>query len=141
MTSVLAMNAWADAVAAHLEATVPLLLGTLRARLDALGAFSLSTYPRRVQSLPVLYMFSGADLLTASAFFPHAPSYHLVADFPTGSPACFLDAACAARANESAAAFFKHWSNLKFARQSTSLMRRAFASADVGRTCCLSGAW
>ena len=74
-------------------------------------------------------MFSGSDLLTARALFPHAPSYNLVADFPTGDPRCFLDAACAARANESASAFFKHWANLRFARQSTNLMRRAFATS------------
>lgn len=129
-----AMNAWADAALAHLEATVPSLLDTLRERLQALGAFSHRVFPRVVQSLPVLYMFCGADLLTAHALFPHAPEYVLVADFPTGHPSCFTDATCASRANESASAFFKHWANLRFARQSTNLMRRAFGlnEAQIG---------
>jgi hypothetical protein len=127
------MNRWAEAAAAHLEATSPLAVSTLRERLGSLGAFSKATFPQPIQSLPVLYMFSGSDLLTAYALFPHAPSYNLVADFPTGSPECFVDAACASRANESALAFFKHWANLRFARQSTNLMRRAFAVSESGQ--------
>ena len=124
-----AMNTWSAAAVAHLEMSTPNLLEALRSRLHALGSFSHAVYPQVVHSLPVLYMFSGSDLLTAHALFPHAPSYHLVADFPTGTPACFVDAACAAKANESASAFFKHWANLRFARQSTNLMRRAFVSS------------
>ena len=124
-----AMNAWSAAAVAHLESSSPSLLEALRERLQALGSFSQQTFPQVVHSLPVLYMFSGSDLLTAHALFPHAPSYHLVADFPTGDPSCFLDAACASKANESASAFFKHWANLRFARQSTNLMRRAFATS------------
>lgn len=56
--------------------------------------------------------------------------YNLVADFPTGTPACFTDALCASKANESAFAFFQHWSNLRFARQSTNLMHSAFGHVD-----------
>jgi len=82
--------------------------------------------PRR---LPVLYLFSGADFLTARAFFPTAPEYHLVADFPPGHPACFVDPACTAQANETTTAFFRHWATLRFTRQSTNLMRRAFATS------------
>ena len=124
-----AMNAWSERVVAHLEMSDPNLLEALRSRLFALGSFSSAVYPQVVHSLPVLYMFSGSDLLTAHALFPHAPSYHLVADFPTGHPTCFVDAACAAKANESASAFFRHWANLRCARQSTNLMRRAFVSS------------
>jgi len=65
-------------------------------------------------------------LITAQALFPEAPDYHLVADFPVGHPSCFVDAACTSQANESATAFFRHWANLRYARQSTNLMRRAF---------------
>ena len=127
-----AMNAWARAAVAHLEATSPDLLTTLRDRLDQLGSFSRRVFPRAIHTLPVLYMFSGSDLLTAHALFPNAPEYNLVADFPTGHPACFATPLCASRANESASAFFKHWSNLRFARQSTNLMRRAFGINEHG---------
>jgi len=86
----------------------------------------IETCPHR---LPVLYLFSGGDFLTARAFFPTAPEYHLMADFPSGHPACFVDPACMAQANETTTAFFHHWASLKFTRQSTSVMRRAFATS------------
>jgi len=115
------MNAWAEQATAGLSN-----LEALHDRTAALHTFSASIFPRVVQQLPVLYMFSGADLLTAHALFPSSPEYHLVADFPVGHPSCFLDAACISQANESAIAFFQHWAKLKYARQSTNLMRRAF---------------
>ena len=119
-----AMNTWAEIVATQLETSSS--IASLRERITALSDFSTSNFPRTTHGLPVLYMFSGTDLITAHALFPNAPEYHLVADFPVGHPSCFLDAACTSQANESATAFFKHWANLRFARQSTNLMRRAF---------------
>ena len=123
------MNGWSQLAVASLESSQPSLVETLRQRLGTLSRWSRDMFPQMVHSLPVLYPFSGADLLTAHAMFPNAPSYTLIADFPTGDPSCFLDAACAAKANASATAFFSHWSNLRFARQSTNLMRRAFATS------------
>lgn len=122
-----AMNAWAAQAAAALTADAR--TDALHERMSALGAFGMNTFPRVVHALPVLYMFSGSDLLTAMALFPTAPEYHLVADFAPGHPACFLDAACIAQANETTTAFFRHWASLRYARQSTNLMRRAFATA------------
>jgi hypothetical protein len=118
----LAMNAWADQVANMLESSI----ASLRERITALSNFSTSNLPRATHSLPVLYLFSGSDLITAHALFAASPEYHLVADFPVGHPSCFLDAACASQANASTVAFFKHWAALRFARQSTNLMRRTF---------------
>ena len=122
-----ALNAWAAQAAAELEADTK--VEALHERISALSDFSAHVFPRVVHALPVLYMFSGSDLLTAMALFPMAPEYHLVADFAPGHPACFIDPACIAQANETTTAFFRHWASLKFARQSTNLMRRAFATS------------
>ena len=127
-----AMNAWARAAGANLEPTSPSVLRMLHDRLEKLGSFSHRVFPRVIHALPVLYMFSGSDLLTAHALFPNAPEYNLVADVPTGHPSCFTSPLCASRANDSASAFFKHWSNLRFARQSTTLMRKAFGTNEDG---------
>ena len=67
-----AMNAWSSAAVAHLQLSSPSLLEALRERLGVLGHFSRATFPQVVHSLPVLYPFSGSDLLTAYALFPHA---------------------------------------------------------------------
>ena len=119
------MNAWAAQAANELERGTA-SVEALRERVAALSEFSSGAFPAMTRGLPVLYMFSGTDLITAQALFPEAPDYHLVADFPVGHPSCFVDAACTSQANESATAFFRHWANLRYARQSTNLMRRAF---------------
>lgn len=125
------MNAWAARAVADLEASSPSLTRRLRERLEEVGRFSRASLPLVTHALPVLYLFSGSDLLTAAALFPTAPDYTLVADLPHGEPACFLEPACMARANASSHAFFAHWEGLRFARQSSNSMRRAFARTGV----------
>lgn len=127
-----AINAWGAQVESGLRATQPPGVFTaLSQRLERLRGFCGRSYPPVVQSLPVFYPFGGMDLLTAAGCFPHAPQYVLLADFPTGSAACFSEPVCAKLANESALSFFQHWANLRFSRQSTNAMRRAFARLGV----------
>jgi hypothetical protein len=56
---------------------------------------------------PVLYPFSGMDVLTATHFFPHASSYTLLANLELGKRAvdpldCFADYECVRMASRSA---------------------------------------
>ena len=92
------MNAWAGANAAALRVAAPAAVTALENRMDMLGKFCGSNFPRLAHSLPVLYLFSGMDLLTAHGCFPRAPRYILLADFPTGHTACFGSPTCLRRA-------------------------------------------
>ena len=122
------MNKWAASSAKSLTAAFPAAVAALHGRVATLNSFCAGVFPQVVHSLPVLYLFSGMDLLTAHGCFPHAPQYALLADFGTGDPECFASPSCLLRANESAFTFFQHWANLGFSRQSTNVMRRTFAS-------------
>ena len=66
---------------------------------------------RHAQSRPVLYPFSGADLLSALSLFSDAPSHTLVAPFPTGDARCFLSAACREQATSAAVSFFQNFAD------------------------------
>ena len=57
---------------------------------------------------PVVYPFSGCDLLTPVAFRPLASAYALLAEFLPGTPACFVNANCRNVALESAQRFVRH---------------------------------
>ena len=57
--------------------------------------------------LPVFYPFSGADLLSAMAMLPAAPSYTLTSGLPVGTPDCFLSAACRAVATRHGRLYFQ----------------------------------
>ena len=126
-----AMNEWATLTARQIETEGASDGNALRERIDVLSNFSSSVLPKMIRQLPVLYLFSGMDLITAHALFPAAPAYHLSADLPAGHPSCFVDVRCLSQANASALAFFQHWSNLRYTRQSTNLMRRAFERVGV----------
>ncbi len=57
---------------------------------------------------PVLYLFSGCDLLTPVAFRPLASAYTLLAEFIPGTPLCFANATCRKVAHNSVLRFKRH---------------------------------
>ena len=63
--------------------------------------------PATSRPLPVFYPFSGADLLSAMAMLPAAPSYTLTSGLPVGTPDCFLSAACRAVATRHGRLYFQ----------------------------------
>lgn len=75
----------------------------LRTRLASMAEWSAHPAQGLPQTLPVLYPYSGVDLVTAAGLFPRAPAYFLCAYHPSFMPA-FYPSDAAARASAQAAA-------------------------------------
>jgi hypothetical protein len=125
--SVEELNTWVDAAVAALNnhsELGPTLVAQLTRRAQELGRFANTTLnlPPSVSALPVLYPFSGIDLITAHALFPRAPSFTLAADLPAGRPWCLGSPRCAAAALSSVIDFFLHVTRYRFAWTSTTHM-------------------
>ena len=88
--------------------------------------FTRAVYPAPVHSLPLVYMLSGADLLTAWSLFPDAPSYHLFSEFPPGIVECFTNQRCRDHASDLVAAYFLQWCLHDYAWTASDDQRRWF---------------
>ena len=97
---------------------------------DKLFRFSRANFPLAMRRLPILYLFSGADLWTALAFSPEAPSVTMVSALPLGDPRCFLHHACREAALARVQAYERSWSFHGFAWTETVHMQ-AWTQEDV----------
>ena len=88
--------------------------------------FTRTVYPQAVHSLPLVYMLSGADLLSALSFFPNAPSYHLFSEFPPGQLTCFANAKCSELASQLVTAYFYQWCKHNYGWTATDDQQRWF---------------
>jgi hypothetical protein len=136
------LNSWAAELAPRMmektnsaprgKANLP---GTLREllanRTTEMREFTSSVFPPVVHSLPVLYPFSGADVLTAHALFPDAPEYILVSQLPVGNLTCIASASCRKAATTSADFYFQHIRRYNLAWTSTNEMQKIFGP-EVG---------
>lgn len=75
---------------------------------------------------PVFYPFSGADIMTATALFPAAPHYVMLAALPFGDVDCFLSAPCRAQAVRTSMSFLTIWRTHYFAWTESSSMADLF---------------
>ena len=100
-----AINSWAAAFEARLLRERSSQVAQIWRREAELRGFGHAALPEahvpRKKS-PLLYFFSGMDVLTAMALFPEAPEYVMLAEWTTGELDCFEDERCAAAATESA---------------------------------------
>ena len=116
-----AMRSWAAEAAFRLATERANTVRYLREHLGNLTQFSaqnrLAT-PR----MPVLYLFSGADLLTARALSPGAPAYVLSSALPFGDARCFLYDECRGRALGKLFEFVMAWRSTQFAWTNTDFM-------------------
>ena len=94
----------------------------LQARHSRIQNLSGATFPPGLPKVPVLYMFSGVDLLNARSFFPASTVYHLVANLGVGDADCLCLSSCIGRALANARAFLASWASVGFARLSTGRM-------------------
>ena len=108
-----AMRSWAAEAAFRLATERANTVRYLREHLGNLTQFSaqnrLAT-PR----MPVLYLCSGADLLTARALSPGAPAYVLSSALPFGDARCFLYDECRGRALGKLFEFVMAWRSTQF---------------------------
>ena len=74
-----------------------------------------------MQRQPVLYLFSGIDVLTAHALFPNS-AVVMAADLPIGRPWCLASPRCAAAAHAAVVDYFTHLMKYEFAWTSTTHM-------------------
>ena len=102
-------------------------LKQLRARLDTQRNWSERVLPAASAALPVMYMFSGMDLLTAAGLFPQARRVTLFAEHALGSPECFTNRSCVIAAAGSAAAWFRHTAHRYFRTTNSADMRAIFS--------------
>ena len=91
-----------------------------------LSAWSVEHVAASAKRLPVIYPFSGADLVTAAGLFPDAPAYMLIAEFKPGQRRSLYEAA----AQESALKWLGHVHARNFEFSVTREMRSFFD--DVG---------
>ena len=77
-----------------------------------------------MRRLPVLYPFSGVDLLHALALFPHSPRYVMLAALPLGDLLCFVIAQCRDHMSKMTAKFMDHWAYQGFAWTQTYAMNK-----------------
>ena len=82
---------------------------------------SSATFPG-LPNVPVLYLFSGVDLLTARSFFPASTVHLLVANLRVGHADCLCLSSCFRHALANAKAFLASWASFQFARLSTGRM-------------------
>ena len=86
----------------------------------------------RWRALPVVYLFSGMDLVNALGLFPLAPSYSLVAPFASGDVDCLRDIKCASLAAGVAKKWFEHAVDRRWRTTNTRLMETLFGSTSCG---------
>ena len=125
------------------NATKLTLRSAVRARAAAIAAFSrrAGLFPHHTvpPSTPVLYPFSGMDVLTAMHFFPNASSYTLLANLQLGlrhrDPlTCFSNRYCVQMASRSTYKVAQNWNYHHLAWLQTSRMMHIFVPDVVGST-------
>ena len=84
------MRLWADE---HFAAMVQ-RHGNPQHLFRPVGQFMAHRTPPKLRTLPVFYPFSGVDLWWATALFPHAPRYVMLAYLPLGNLEPFADSGC-----------------------------------------------
>jgi hypothetical protein len=104
----------------------------LHDRQSRIKNFSSATLPE-LPNAPVLYLFSGVDLLTARSFFPASTTYHLVANLHVGHVDCLCISSCFQRALTNAKAFLDNWASFQYARLSTGRMELLAREQDGSR--------
>ena len=124
------MREWADEAWARLQQSGD--LGRMQLRADQLRNFTSSRLPSAARELPVLYLFGGADLLTASWLFPSATRHTLMSALPLGQPSCFLQSACRAQAHKAAADYFQDWAHNSYAWTQSEYMVNYWFTPKVG---------
>ena len=124
------MREWVDEAWAKLQQSGA--LGHMRLRADQLRNFTRGRLPSAARELPVLYLFGGADLLTASWLFPSATRHTLMSALPLGQPSCFLQAACRAQAHKAVADYFQDWAHNSYAWTQSEYMVNYWFTPKVG---------
>ena len=124
------MREWADEAWARLRQSGD--LGRMQLRADQLRSFTSGRLPAAARELPVLYLFGGVDLLTASWLFPSATRYTLMSAVPLGQPSCFLQAACRAQAHRAVADYLSDWARNSYAWTQSEYMVTPCPSAPGG---------
>jgi len=104
----------------------------LHARQSSIKNFSSATFPG-LPNVPVLYIFSGVDLLNARSFFPASTAYLLVSNLRVGHADCLCVSSCFRLALANAKAFLASWASFKFARLSTGKMELLAREQDGSR--------
>ena len=107
------MREWVDEAWARLQQSGD--LERMRLRAEQLRSFTSGRLPAAARELPVLYLFGGVDLLTASWLFPSATRHTLMSALPLGQPSCFLQAACRAQAHRAVADYLWDWARNSYA--------------------------
>ena len=105
---------------------------SLRIRLRTMQTFSATHVHGTYRGLPVLYPFSGFDVLSAFAFFPNAPRFVMLAGLSHGDPICFLIAACRTNLANVVTRMLQHWAYRGYAWTETNVMERTLHQF----TCC-----
>ena len=104
----------------------------LHDRQSRIKNFSSATFPG-LPNVPVLYLFSGVDLLNARSFFPASTVYLLVANLRVGHADCLCLSSCFRHALANAKAFLASWASFQFARLSTGRMELLAREQDGSR--------
>ena len=129
-----ALASWAEDAWDNLRRGYPRLESGLLSHVNGIQKFSKEALPPGAHELPVAYLMSGVDLLTAHALFPRSPHYLMFADLPLGSPDCFFDDGCREVAIYGLAHYFSQWSYQHFAWTQTNQMHRRFDSRTDNMT-------
>jgi hypothetical protein len=133
---VAAANAWVNQTARDVrlqESKLRLNLEGLLQRTRLISNFSSSIWPSELSSCPIFYPFSGVDLPTVHAFFPHASELFLVAGLPLGNFSCFLSETCRRDATHSAFTYLKGWMD--------KVHEMSFAGSGAMLTAFNAGSW
>ncbi len=120
---ILAMRSWVNLTASHVG---PGTARLLQSRLATQSQWSRKALPAHLHQSPVMYIFSGMDLVTAAGFFPNAPEYLLVAELHPGTLECYESPGCASHAGHSARSWLGHVSGHSFSSSSTGVMMSYF---------------
>ena len=99
----------------------------LGARLKAMREWAEDVVAESWSKRPVVYPFSGMDLVTAVSLFPDAPLYSLVAPFASGG-GCLEDDACMLKAASVARLWFRHAESRRWRTSNTQYMTKLFNS-------------
>ena len=101
----------------------------LRDRSAAMGSFAQSLFPPGVLTshTPVLYPFSGLDVLTAMSLYPNASTFVLLANLKHGiGLPCFKSVNCVRMASRSSYKIVQNWARHHLAWLETSRMQTLF---------------
>ena len=114
-----ALDNWASE--AWNKVLAPKFARRLWQRMSSYEAFANRTLPHR-GALPVLYPFSGFDLLSAHAFFPNAPHFVLSSSLPFGDLRCFLLLECRKEMMRRTFSMFAMWERHSFSWTEEAIM-------------------